>query len=158
MFRRHPNKNDTPRRSGTTVVEVAVTLPVFCVLIVGMMECCHALMVIQTLDSSAREAARYGAVDGITSAQVTTRAKSIMSSTTRIVPTVLIKDASCFDDPNFNPSTINYASLNDKELSSAEDDEMFIVRMTLPYNDVALLPPFWVKNITLSGQAVMRHE
>ncbi len=137
---------------------MAVTLPVFLIIAVGLMECGHAMMIKHSLDSTARQAARYGAVDGITSAQVTTRAKAIMSAASHVIPTVLVKDGSVFDNASFNPTTINYASLANKELSTADDDQMFIVRLSVSYNDVALLPPFWIKNITLSGQAVMRHE
>ena len=150
-------EHQQPRR-GTTAVEVAVTLPVFLIIAVGLMECCHAMMIVHSLDAAARQAARYGAVDGISSAQVTTRAKAVLSQSTHVIPTVLVKDGSVFDSTNFNPTTIDYSSLANKELSTADDDQMFIVRLSIPYNDVALLPPFWVKNITLTGQAVMRHE
>lgn len=139
-------------------MEVAVTLPVFGVIMMGLMECAHAMMVVHSLDSAARQAARYGSVDGITSAQVVTKAKAAMSKSIRVVPTVLVKDGSVFDTANFNPTNINYTGLANKELSTAEDDQMFIVRISVPYNSVALLPPFFIKNITLTGQAVMRHE
>ncbi len=147
-----------PQRRGTTAVEVAVTLPVFGVIMMGLMECAHAMMIVHSLDSAARQSARYGSVDGISSAQLITKAKAIMAKSTRVVPTVVVKDGSAFDSANFNATTINYAGLADKELSTADDDQMFIVRMSVPYNSVALLPPFFIKNITLTGQAVMRHE
>ena len=146
------------QRRGTTAVEVAVTLPVFIAFTVGLMECSHAMMIVDSLDSAARQAARYGSVDGISTAQTTARAVAVMAKSTRVVPTVLVKDGSVFDSASFNPSTINYASLPNKELSTAQDDQMFIVRLSVPYNSVALLPPFWIKNVTLTGQAVMRHE
>ena len=101
---------------------------------------------------------RYGSVDEISSAQTIAKAKAIVAQSFRTVPTVVVKDASAFDTANYNASNINYAGLADKELSTATDDQMFIVRISVPYNSVALLPPFWIKNITLSGQAVMRHE
>ena len=152
------NTEQQTQRRGTTAVEVAVTLPVFGVIMMGLMECGLAMMVVHSLDAAARQSARYGSVDGISSAQVITKAKAIMAKSTRVVPTVLVKDGSSFDAANFNPTTINYTGLADKELSTADDDQMFIVRMSVPYNSVALLPPFFVKNITLTGQAVMRHE
>ena len=153
-----PTPANQQSRRGTTAVEVAVTLPVFCVIMVGLMECGHAMMIRHSLETSARQAARYGAVDGISTAQVTTRAKAIMAKATRTVPTVLVKDGSVFDSDNFDPTTINYSALPNKELSTADNDQMFIVRLSVPYNDVSLLPPFWIKDITLTGQAVMRHE
>lgn len=133
-------------------------MPVFLAFAVGLMEASHAMMVVDTLDSAARQAARYGSVDEISSAQTIAKAKAIVAQSFRAVPTVVVKDASAFDTANYNASNINYASLADKELSTATDDQMFIVRISVPYNSVALLPPFWIKNITLTGQAVMRHE
>ncbi len=146
------------KRLGTTAVEVAVTMPVFLAFACGLMEASHAMMVVDSLDSAARQAARYGSVEEITSAQTITKAKAIIAQSFRTVPTVVVKDASAFDTANYNASTINYTSLPDKELNTAEADDMFIVRISVPYNSVALLPPFWIKNITLHGQAVMRHE
>ncbi len=140
------------------MVEVAITMPVFCVIMVGLMECGHAMMVVHSLDAAARNAARYGAVDKITSAQTTAKAKAIMAQSIRVVPTVLVKDASVFDTANYNATNINIPALPNKELSTATADQMFIVHISVPYNSVALLPPFWIKNITLSGQAAMRHE
>lgn len=153
-----PLKTPPRQRSGTTAAEVAVTLPVFCMVMAGLMECGHAMMVIQSLETAARQAARYGAVDEITSAQTIAKAQTVMSKSIRVVPTVVVKDGSSFDSAGFNASTINYSSLPNKELSTATDDQMFIVRVSVPYNSVALLPPFWIKNVTLTGQAVMRHE
>lgn len=153
-----PISDDQSQRRGTTAVEVAVTMPVFLVIVMGMMECSHASMIVNSLDNAARQAGRYGAVDGISSAQVIAKAKALMAKSTRVVPTVMVKDGSVFDSASFNPTTINYTSLADKELSAADDDQMFIVRLSVPYNSVALLPPFFIKNITLTGQAVMRHE
>ena len=72
--------------------------------------------------------------------------------------TVLIKDGSDFDTPGFDPTGLNYAALPNIEVEDADPKQLFIVRIEVPYNDVAILPPFWIKNITLSGQAVMRHE
>lgn len=137
---------------------MAVTLPVFLIFAVGLMECSHAMLVVHTLNAAARNGARYGATDGITTAQVTTKVNTLMASAIRVTPTVLVKNGSVFDTANFNVSTINYSTLPNLELNSAVDDQMFIVRVSVPYNSVALLPPFWVKNITLTGQSAMRHE
>lgn len=146
------------QRLGTTAVEVAVTMPVFLAFAFGLMECSHAMMVVDSLDSAARQAARYGSVDKITSAQTVTKAQALIAQSFRVVPTVVVKDASVFDTAGYNATNLNYSSLPNKELSTATADQMFIVRISVPYNSIALLPPFWIKNITLNGQAVMRHE
>ena len=104
----------SPQRRGTTAVEVAATLPVFLAFAVGLMEFGHAMMVVNSLDNAARQAARYGAVDGITTAQTTTRAQALMARSIRVVPTVLVKDASVFDTAGYNAAGINIASLPNK--------------------------------------------
>ena len=155
---RPPTSKERWQRLGTTIVEVAVTLPVFMIFMAGLMECSHAIMVVHSLNAAARNGARYGATDGISTAQVNAKVISLTSKVFPATPTILVKNGSTFDSASFNPSTINYSSLPNIELSTATDDQMFIVRVSVPYNNVALLPPFWIKNITLTGQSVMRHE
>lgn len=133
-------------------------MPVFGAVMVGLMECGHAMMVVHTLNGAARQAARYGSTEGITTAQATTKATTIIQNAFRLTPTVLVKDGSTFDTANVDPSTIDYAALPNLELSTTKSDKLFIVRMSLPYDSAAILPPFWIKGVTLTGQAVMRHE
>ena len=138
---------------------MAIVLPVFGVFLAGLMETGHALMVMDVLNSAAKQAARLGALEGKTTAQVMTLAQDkISGAVTPGDATVMIKNGSDFDTPGFDPTGLDYASLPDIEVLDAESKELFIVRIEVPYNDVAILPPFWIKNITLSGQAVMRHE
>lgn len=156
---RSTHRTSSRRRSGVTAVEVAVMMPIFGIILVGLMETGHAMMVIHLLGSAARQSARLGSVDGVTTAQVVAKATLISSSVTKSVnATVMVKDGSDFDDPAFDPETIDYSSLPNLEVNTAADNQLFIVRVTVPYNDVAIIPPFWIQNITLSGQAVMRHE
>lgn len=138
---------------------MAIVLPVFGVFLAGLMETGHAFMVMDVLNSSAKQAARLGALEGKTSAQVLALAQDKISGAVEPVnATVMIKDGSDFDTPGFDPTGLDYTSLPDIEVEDAESKQLFIVRIEVPYNDVAILPPFWIKNITLSGQAVMRHE
>lgn len=153
------NKPQQHRRRGATVVEMAVVLPVFGIFLAGLMEVGHAYMVMQVMNSAAKQAARVGAVEGKTSQNVQDKAESIFSAAFNPVQaTVYVKDASVFDTPSFDPSGISYDGLPDIELSEAEARQLFIVRVEVDYDDVSLLPPFWIHNVTLSGMAVMRHE
>lgn len=159
MFRQSTTRGSCNRRSGATVVEMAVVLPVFGIFLAGLMETGHAYMVMDVLNSAAKQAARLGALEGKTSAQVLTLAQSkIGGAVDPSDATVYIKDGSSFDTPGFDPTGLSYAGLPNIEVSEAEAKQLFIVRIEVPYNDVAILPPFWIKDITLSGQAVMRHE
>lgn len=155
----HRNSHSPRRRRGATVVEMAVVLPVFGIFMAGLMEVGHAYMVMQVLNSAAKQSARVGAVEGKTTLDVTTKAESIFTAAfDPVQATVYVKDASPFDTPGFDPEGLDYNGLNDIELADAEARQLFIVRLEVNYDDVSLLPPFWIQNITLSGMSVMRHE
>jgi hypothetical protein len=138
---------------------MAVVLPVFGIFMAGLMETGHAYMVMQTMNSAAKQAARVGAIENKTTQDVIDRATEIFSAAYNPVEaTIYVKDGSTFDTPGFDPTGLDYTGLPDIEVSEAESRQLFIVRVEVPYDDVSLLPTFWVKNITLSGLAVMRHE
>jgi len=159
MMRRFKCDASPRRRSGATVVELAVVLPVFGIFMAGLMETGHAFMVMQVLNSAAKQSARVGVVEGKTTTDVTMKADAIFSAAfDPVQATVYVKDASSFDVAGFDPKDLDYTALPDIEVSDAEARQLFIVRLEVPYNDVAILPPFWIQDITLTGMAVMRHE
>lgn len=161
VARRHARRpvSRLSNRDGTTIVELAIILPVFTIFLAGLMEINHAYLVISTLKGAANKAARLGVADGSSTAEVRAKALEVIGaaiSTTNV--TVYVKDASVFDAPGFDPSGIDYNSLPSIVLADAQPRQLFIVRVEVPYNEVALLPPFFIKNATLSGQSVVRHE
>ncbi|MFG0331884.1 MAG: TadE/TadG family type IV pilus assembly protein [Maioricimonas sp. JB049] len=146
-------------RFGATLVETAVVMPVFAIFIAGIMEFGHAYLVINTLNAAAKRAARHGAVEEISTSDVVDKAHSILAAAMKTTEAhVYVKDASVFDSPGVDPDRISYSSLPDIELLDADDRQLYVVRIEVDYGDVALMPPFWAKNIRLSGQSVMRHE
>ncbi|TWT52089.1 TadE-like protein [Thalassoglobus neptunius] len=147
------------RNSGVVLVEFALVCSLFAVFLAAIVEFGHVYMVINILNASAKRSARYGAVEGITSAQVASKVDTILSST--ISPaqaTTKVLDGNCFDDPDFDFDTFDPDSLEQVELTDLDRRELFVVRVTVPYEQVAIMPPFWVRGITLVGQSVMRHE
>lgn len=147
------------RRRGSTAVEVALTLPIFIMFLAALMEFGHVMFVSHMLKAAAKSGARYGATGGVTTAQVQSRVQQIVGSAIKASKaTVLVRDAAIFDTANVAAGSINYNSLPTVELSSIEQGHLYIVQVTVPYNQVALLPPFWVKNRTVTGQSVLRHE
>ncbi len=146
-------------RKGATVVETAFVLPVLGIFLAGIMEFGHTYLVITALNGAARQAARLGSVEGNSTADALNRAQQVVGSCVDVAEaTFHIKDASIFDQESVDTNTIDYTALPDIELADAQPTQIFVVRIEVPYDQVALLPPFWVKNITLAGQAVMRHE
>jgi hypothetical protein len=155
---RFKRRTDNGQRRGTTIVETAVVAPVFAVFLAAIMEFGHAFLVVGTLNAAAKQAARHGAVEGITSADVINKANGILGAALDISETtVLVKDASIFDSPSL-PETIDYDELPNIELNTADRRQLYVVRISVAYNDVALMPPFWAKDLELVGQSVMRHE
>ena len=154
-----PNPKRPLRRRGSSAVEVALTMPFFIMFLAALMEFSHVLFVSHMLTSAAKSGARYGATDGVTSAQAQVRVQQIVAKVIKAgKATVLVRDASVFDTANVKPGSINYSTLPTVELSTLEQGHLYIVQVTVPYSQVALLPPFWVKNRTVTGQSVLRHE
>jgi len=161
QLKRCQNRQAKPAASrlGAVLVENAVVASVFGLFMAGIMEFGHAYMVQGVMNAAASRAARFGAVDGATTAQTKDLALQVLSSAFRSAnATVTVKDASIFDEASVSPGRINYDTLPNLELKTAPKQRLYVVRVTVPYNSVALLPPFWIKNMTLKAQSVMRHE
>lgn len=157
MLRLRPHRDNTNRR-GTTIVETAVVAPVFAIFLAAIMEFGHAFLVVGTLNAAAKQAARHGAVEGISTSDVVAKANGILGAALDSTDaTVLVKDASVFDADSL-PEVIEYDELPNIELSTAERRQLYVVRIQVAYNDVAIMPPFWAKDLQLVGQSVMRHE
>jgi Flp pilus assembly protein TadG len=148
-----------PSRKGALTVETALVLPVLGILLAGLMEFGHYFLVSNTLNAAAREGVQIGCYEEVTSAQVETKVRQIVAAALNSnQATVSVRDGSVFDTANVNPSSINFNSLPLMEVSTCKRGDCFIAQVSVPYNSVALLPPFWLKNKTIVGRAVMRHE
>lgn len=158
---RAANSAKANQRDGATLVETALVLPVFFTVMLAMIEFGHAYLIVGTLNSAAKRAARLGASEDTTTQMVEDRVDEIISAG-MVTPTpglrVYVKDASEFDDPNVDPEDIDYANLPDIEVDSLEQRDLFIVRIEVPYSEVALMPPLWAGSVKITAQSVMRHE
>ena len=141
------------------MVENALVISVFLVFLFGIIEFGHVYLVINTLNAAAKRAARHGAVEDVTTQEVVARVNEILAQS--IDPdqaTVLVKDASVFDSPGVDAGSVVYEDLPNIELADASARQLYVVRITVPYSSVSLIPPFWAKDAVLRGQSVMRHE
>ena len=152
--------NRSSERRGTTVVETAFVLPVFLFLVLAIIEFSHAQMVINVMQSACRNGARVGSTEGTTTQDVTDRVYQTLNAAIRTDQVGLfIRDAGVFDEPGDPPTTgTELEALPEIELSDAEPRQLFIVRATVPYNDIALVPMPFMSGVVLQGQAFMRHE
>lgn len=148
-------------RSGTTAVELAFVLPVILVVYFALIEFGHVYLSVNVIKSAARYAGRLGITNGTTNDQVVAEANRVLGTVMNpALATIFIKDGSGFDDNGAAPTS--YDSLSDIDVDDLEARQLFIVRITVPYNSISLFPSgFWhtyVHDLTLTGQAVMRHE
>jgi Flp pilus assembly protein TadG len=144
-------------RRGTTVVETAVVLPVFLLMVFVILEFGHAFMVTQVLQAAARRGARLGVTTGATSEDVVQKVKDILSGTISTDDvTVIVKNADVFDTSGSAPGDI--ALLPDVEVADMEPRQLFLVRVEVPYDNVRVINLEFLAGIVLKGQAVMRHE
>lgn len=156
MAKRQLNRD----RQGTTLVETAVILPVFFFIVFAILEFGHAQMVNNVLNSACRNGARVGSVEGTSTDQVLGQVNATLGS---VIPTasasVIVKDASVYDSGSPPPtSESGLTALPDIELSDAEPRQMFMIRASVPYNDIALVSMSFMDGVVLTGQSFMRHE
>jgi Flp pilus assembly protein TadG len=149
-------------RKGTTILEVAFMLLWLFPIGIATVEFGHVFMTIHTINAAARNAARAGIGDGATTADVDAVAKTILGKAINADAAnlkVLIKDGSQFDDPTFDASTLSdYESLPDADLATIPSHTLFIVRVQVPYSEVGIMGSWWLQDVNLYGQAVMRKE
>ena len=125
----------------------------------GFVEFGHVFMTIHTLNSAARRAARLGIRESSSTADVRELAENIASSAMSVDQvSILVKDGSIFDTAGTDAASIDYDALPDIELADAERRQMFAVRVSVDYADIAILGPRWLGHLQIYGQAVMRRE
>jgi len=147
-------------RHGTTLVETAIVLPVFLLFVLAIIEFGHAQLVNNMLNNACRTAARMGSVEGTTSADVVARVNQTMAPVVAAENvSVFVNDASIYDSGSTPPSSgSEIEDLPPVELSEAEPRQMFVIRASLNYNDIAIVPMPFLKDVVLNSQAFMRHE
>ena len=149
-LRRKPQRK---RRRGAVMIEMAIVLPVFLALLLGMIELGQALMISQLVTNSAREGARQGIFDGSTNAAVEQSVKDFLiqavnvgGNTDLIEVTITVTPAAGNEDP-----------LN--VLADANRRDLVSVRVEIPFNNqVSYITPIFLEDIPIVGQSSMRHE
>jgi Flp pilus assembly protein TadG len=147
-------------RRGATAVELALALPVFLTFVFGIVEVSRIRMTSNLLKTASRTGARYGAAEGVSSADVQARVLQILAPVLNTnAVTVDVKDASGYDTGGDLPALgSDVSQLPSLELDDAEPRQLFLVRATVGYNDIALIPFSSLCGKSLNGQAFMRHE
>ena len=138
------------RRSGAALVEFAIVIPIFFLLLFGIVEFGRAMMVSNMVVNASREAARMAILTGSTNSEVEQSAKSFLSQSLNVAAsdvTATISVTPAAGNPNPGNS-----------LSSATSRDLVTVVVQVPFRKVSLLPPTFLKTATLKGTSAMRHE
>jgi Flp pilus assembly protein TadG len=148
------------QRRGTTIVETAVVMPIFFLLVFFIIEFGHAMMVSNVLKNAARTSARWGSVGTSSSEDVRDYALARVGSSVRHDRVqIMIKDASALDNGGTAPRTLkDFEDMPNIELANADRQQLFMVRAIVRYGDIALVPNPWLKDVWIGGQTFTRHE
>jgi Flp pilus assembly protein TadG len=152
------------RRRGTTSLEFAFILPVFLTFVFGLMAVGHYRMSADLLKGACRNAARYGAMQNVTTAMAQQRFRdTVAPGMNPNLVTLHIKDLSAADSSGsaMPATTSEYDALPNIELSSTPSRRLFAVHAEVTYNSIAIIPMNWIpwaNNLKLSSQVFTRHE
>ena len=140
----------TSSRRGTALVEMALVLPIFLMVVLGIIEFGRALMVSQLVTNSAREGARSAMLDGSTNAEVTQDIKTFLQdacnvSQDQVTVTVTVTPATGNPDPG-------------NQVANASPRDLINILVQVPFDQVALLSGDYLAGKNLVGEASMRHE
>lgn len=147
-MRIHP-KSDR-RRRGTAVVEMALVLPIFVAVVLGIIEFGRAMMVGQMVTNAARESTRLAIIDGSTNSSVTTWVKDFLQSSIGVASADVTVQITVEAAPG-NPSPGN-------QIGNALPRDLVTVRVEVPFDKVSYIPGNYLNGKKLSAQSSMRHE
>jgi Flp pilus assembly protein TadG len=145
MIARHSSPGTPGTRAGAAAVETALVLPLFFLIVFGVVEFGRAFMVAQLLTNAAREGARASITAGSTNTAITEKVKA------------LVNDYIGVSKDKVNVS-IRVNNSTSAQLANAERRDMCEVEITLAVSDVAFIPVKFLTGVSLKGQAAMRHE
>ncbi len=148
--RRSALRSSTATRNGAAVVEMALVLPIFFMVVLGIVEFGRAMMVGQLVTNAARHGARIAIVEGSTNATVEQAiydflvdAVGVASADVNVVITVTPAPGN--PDPADN-------------LVNSQVKDLCKVRVDVPYDKVSWLPANYLGGKNIVGYSAMRHE
>ncbi len=130
---------------GAAAVEMAVVLPVFVLIVLGIIEMGRAVMVANLVENAAREAARSAILNGATNSSVANVATTALQNSAGVAP------------GNVSVA-ISVAGVSGGQVGTAQPRDMITVTVTVPYASVSWLPPKYMAGKSLTSSCSMWHE
>jgi len=144
------NRSGTLLRRGVAAVEMALVLPVFIAVVLGIIEFGRAMWVSNLVTNSAREGGRMAVLDGSSNAQVKQAISDFLTST------LGVSSGDITTTITITPYTGNANPAN--ECANAHSRDLISISVALPFNKVALVSGNYLNGKTLTGKCAMRHE
>ncbi len=130
---------------------MAFVLPIFMLVVWGIVEFGRAMMVGQLVTNAARYGAREAVLDGSTNSTVIADVQKFLTDSVGGVKTTDITVALQITPGSGNPDPKN-------QLSAAKTKDVCKVTVTIPYSKVAYFSAKFLANANLRGVCSMRHE
>jgi len=138
------------QRRGAALVEMAVVLPVFFLVVLGIVEFGRAMMTTQIISNATREGARRAILNGSTNSEVANGIRDFISETCRVSQANVQVDIAIEPGPN-NDDPLN-------QLANANEGDLVTVTVQVPFRELSYLRASFLGNTQINGQATMRHE
>jgi len=139
------------RRQGAALVEAALVLPIFFMVVLGIVEFGRAFMICQLLQNAAREGCRKAVTGSYTRTQIINDIKSDMQTGGVNNPNSLTITVTVTPDTG-NPPVAN------NEVANAATRDLINVTVQVPFSQIALIPGKYLGSKMLTGRSAMRHE
>ena len=137
-------------RLGTALVEMALVLPIFFMVVLGIVEFGRAMMVGQMVTNAAREGARLAVIDGNTNADVKAHINSFLTNS------INASESDVTIAIDIEPA--NSLSSTPTDVVDAKPRDLIQIRVTVPFSAVNYVPGNYLADKNLIGQSSMRHE
>ncbi len=149
-MRHMPTIRQNPPRRGAVIVEMALVLPIFLALVLGIIEFGRGLMVGQLVTNAAREGARKAILDGSTNSDITSTIQSFLATSANVsagdvTVTITVTPAAGNPDPG-------------NSVAACKSKDLITITAQIPFNKVALVAGKYLNGKLLTGKAAMRHE
>ena len=147
---RTSSANEHDSRRGTALVEMALVLPIFMMVTLGIVEFGRAMMVSQLVTNAAREGARQAIIDGSNNANVRSTIETFMQQSANVAPGDLIITITVTPAPgNTDPAN---------QVANTSSGDLIQIMIDVPFNKVSFIPGNYLENKHLRGMAAMRRE
>lgn len=133
------------------MVEMALVLPVFLTVVMGIIEFGRGMWVGNMVTNAAREGARIAVLDGSTNAEVRQSIKDFLGTAIGTTAANEVQITIAITPAPGNPTPVTVCE-------SCASRDLIAVTVTLPFNTIAMIPGNHLKGANLTGRSAMRHE